>query len=491
MKPVTSHVSRALETLSHDPGVTEQQRAALEKNLPKVEAFAEGGSRSTLVDALARSPAFTRAEAEAVVADLALYLRPAGLTVSEAAAGALEKLAKAGTTTTTVRFPIPDMMLKDGKTLALTADVGGDPKKMVSLELRLMVMHPRAKDALQIKLTSPSGTAIELTKDQLAQLGGSEARIKLPSFAGAMFAGKWKLEITDDKKKDGGMIHEAALAIVTEGAEPEKPYVSPPKYEDIIRQSTTRPNKTLEKFSALHDQFMTPEHLQHHAKWHEENGSGGTRGKGSGQLFMLFHHWMMVEMSDFAKAHGANELSPSPIWDPTKAIPPEIHNRKATRDNTDPKIRLPTWLTLDKKAKTVAPGDISAAAGMYDVKSLHDIKTLDDLGRVLGTSGYHGSAHNKIGGTMATFGSPQDPIFFGWHGHLDDLMMGWLKETENGKKWAKANKELLETPMPMGGGIKGPKPVDVHAPIDELDREWRKTHGFPPLVPLDAAPAGH
>jgi hypothetical protein len=66
-----------------------------------------------------------------------------------------------------------------------------------------------------------------------------------------------------------------------------------------------------------------------------------------------------------------------------------------------------------------------------------DIPDLDSLGQAIGSE-YHGSLHGDVGGTMSSFYSPADPIFYGWHGLIDTLADVWLA-TPNGKAWAAAH----------------------------------------------------
>jgi subtilisin-like proprotein convertase family protein len=464
--------ARAVEALSHDAAISPGQKEVLAKALPAIEAFARGGSKTDLRGALAESDAFSKRDVSAVVKKLEKLL--AGVDPSTVISSALTTLAGAQEVHAYM-FDLPRMaMIKDGgRPLNVTVDVPAGQPNAVALALKLHVMHPRPRDALAVKLTSPAGKSVDLTADQLAKLGGGEVAIDLPAFVGAPASGKWTLAIADKDKKpaDRGMLHMASVVVTIEGAGPAG-YVKPPHYEDMT-------SLELKKLAQLHNAFMMPEHLKHHSAWHEVNGPGGTRGPGSGELFLLFHHQMMKEFADYCAQHGAPDLVPMPIWDPTKRIPPEIKNPKAKRVTDNPKIPLPTWLTIEG-GDTVAPGEIPG------IKGLKDVKTLDDLGRLLGTSGYHASAHNGIGGTMATFGSPQDPVFFGWHGHLDDIMMQWIYKTENGQRWLQNNGDKLDhfqVPAKIATAVDRQirRGVDMDQPMDFTDAEWRRAHKKKPL----------
>jgi hypothetical protein len=51
---------------------------------------------------------------------------------------------------------------------------------------------------------------------------------------------------------------------------------------------------------------------------------------------------------------------------------------------------------------------------------------------------YHGAGHNAVGGIMSSFASPADPMFWGWHGHIDQILDAWLA-TPTGQAWAASN----------------------------------------------------
>jgi len=49
--------------------------------------------------------------------------------------------------------------------------------------------------------------------------------------------------------------------------------------------------------------------------------------------------------------------------------------------------------------------------------------------------GVHGMVHNYVGGTMATFSSPADPVFWMHHAQCDRLWAGWQAKVANAGKW--------------------------------------------------------
>ncbi len=68
------------------------------------------------------------------------------------------------------------------------------------------------------------------------------------------------------------------------------------------------------------------------------------------------------------------------------------------------------------------------------VRSLHDIETVDDLGRILGEN-YHGIGRGLLGGAMGGFESPRAPHFYVWHVGIDGVAEDWITQTEAGQNW--------------------------------------------------------
>jgi hypothetical protein len=67
-------------------------------------------------------------------------------------------------------------------------------------------------------------------------------------------------------------------------------------------------------------------------------------------------------------------------------------------------------------------------APFFGYTSLGQFRTTGELGRALGAS-YHGTVHNTVGSTMASFSSPQAPIFYPWHGYIDHIYAEWQRHT--------------------------------------------------------------
>lgn len=183
-----------------------------------------------------------------------------------------------------------------------------------------------------------------------------------------------------------------------------------------------------------------PKMIAMHEAWHQQNGSGGTMGPGSGERFMQFHANLMRDFGALlAKENPGlwDRLGKKlPKWDTTAAIPKEFY--------------FPTMLATAKGAKGIdwkVPGYLTATGGgetftlsdggsAKTIRSLNDIDNPDELGRVLGKSGAHAVGHVRCGGQMSQFSSIGTPVFVLWHGGpVEEIREAWL-QTAKGKAWA-------------------------------------------------------
>jgi len=201
-----------------------------------------------------------------------------------------------------------------------------------------------------------------------------------------------------------------------------------------------------------HVNYMTTygaEELPMHVDWHAINGSGGADGPGSGIAFLGFHRAMMNNFRKFAMENGGRTWLP--ISTTALVIPPWLGDALQALggagfvDQYAPRVNdqltnygIPAYLTTAGTPSTQWPNNtvwVNNAQVTYT--RIGDIPDLDSLGQAIGSE-YHGSLHGAVGGTMSSFYSPADPIFYGWHGLIDTLADVWLA-TPNGKAWAAAH----------------------------------------------------
>lgn len=193
--------------------------------------------------------------------------------------------------------------------------------------------------------------------------------------------------------------------------------------------------------------IQSGEHMMtHHVDWHSLNGPGGTYGAGSGTAFLGFHRAMMNDFRRYALETNSRS------WLPIATVGPVFPNYlgdandslaalgmsdqyvpRADQSMTD--WGVPRYLTAGGVAN--ANWDSNVVVDGVTYNKLEDYNDLDTLGRAI-ASQYHASLHISVSGTMDSFYSPADPIFFGWHGLIDKLATAWLA-TAKGQAWAAAN----------------------------------------------------
>lgn len=431
-------------------------------------AKAPAGTEARSVPPASYRPSAVSGETQAALARLRSCT--SGTSPAESIGEALASIAQRTVTTSLAFDSIPD----DGSPASKPIDVANEGA-IQSVTLTLAPRQWAANERIQVSHADPTMMTMAWQSEPLASKGAGEIAFEIPghAFMEQPAGGSWTVQVLNPAHSASTI--SAKLEVTALGAAPvPETYTAPPHYEDKTADQ-------LKRLTALHKRFMTDDMLKNHEAWHDVNGPGGTQGAGSGNLFLLFHHEMMLQFQRFLKDNGGSDLLPMPIWDPMKAIPEEVAYQP--RDSNNPAIPLPSWLTLEG-GHDEAPGDITG------VKSLKDVKSVDDLGRILGTSGYHATGHEDIGGTMATFASPADPVFFGWHGHIDDLLMKFLYLTENGRTWMKSEsnrRQLVEFQVPpdiaraVQARMDNLPPNIATTKEDYTDAVWRAAQGYPPL----------
>lgn len=221
------------------------------------------------------------------------------------------------------------------------------------------------------------------------------------------------------------------------------------------------------EYSSMHQDYFANRGgmiIDMHVMWHQTNDSGGTAGRGSGIAFLGMHRAMVNDLRAFALANGRrswipinmNALVPYAVYDaagPLMAAGMDMATNTPYYDEwysprwgddltgtfTPPYLTASGGAAVGQWTSTFSfPAGEEPAGGGPVYSKLNDIPDLDTLGRIIGMSGFHGSVHGIIGGTMNGYGSPSDPIFYAWHGYIDTIVDNWLKTTA-GRNWMTAN----------------------------------------------------
>lgn len=155
--------------------------------------------------------------------------------------------------------------------------------------------------------------------------------------------------------------------------------------------------------SAILDYITQPvidEHSNAH-DWHHP---------ADGELFFIRHHEYLNKLETYLIAHGVGRFVPLPEWDPGTTIPDEFlvadELVRQTPMNPNPNKPLPA-----------------------EFNDLCSFPTLSDL--AVNLENWHDGVHGAVGGAMAPLSeSPGTPIFWLWHGFLDNMYHGYEWQCE-------------------------------------------------------------
>lgn len=186
-------------------------------------------------------------------------------------------------------------------------------------------------------------------------------------------------------------------------------------------------------FSFLHNEYVkeTPI-IEEHIKWHNENGSGGTLGEGSGEEFLLFHQRMINDLSEYI----GQEI---PQW---RDFDSDIVNKFPLANNVKLSpfyqkmpLKTPSYLQYNSSEPEfpTRPPEITSKGEQKTVNRLEDFESVDELGRVIGLS-WHGELHGVLGAILLNFESPRAPQFYCLHQSIAKKTDEYL-ETQKGKQW--------------------------------------------------------
>jgi hypothetical protein len=170
---------------------------------------------------------------------------------------------------------------------------------------------------------------------------------------------------------------------------PAQPGVRPNVYDFSASQRTTLVNGILA--------FITAPVLQEHAEAHDWHHPS------VGELFFSRHHDYLKQLESYLLANGLSQFVPVPEWDPGTAIPSQFMV-------TDP---LVSQATLNQNPNQPIPS-------AFQDRVLCNFTTPSAL--AVQVESWHDGVHGAVGGAMGTIPeAPGAPIFWLWHGLLDDM----------------------------------------------------------------------
>ncbi|MFK8005591.1 MAG: tyrosinase family protein [Saprospiraceae bacterium] len=179
--------------------------------------------------------------------------------------------------------------------------------------------------------------------------------------------------------------------------------------------------------------------------------------------FMPFHRVYLEGMEDFFILQGHPEFVPLPSWDPTTPTPTEFEvvdadcmatNCTINVGNGNPSEYCSTPVNWDPDESRPNYLNLPVQNGSNNDLCDHDHSPTepgeedeDGLSRRL-EEPYHNEVHEEMGGNMFSFASPASPIFWNWHGYLDDMWKEWecncpQSNTENVDLYIKDNAYVM------------------------------------------------
>src|SRR6266496_1433828 len=133
-----------------------------------------------------------------------------------------------------------------------------------------------------------------------------------------------------------------------------------------------------------------------------------------GEHAFITHRNYIGDLEQWLAIHGGSEFTPLPSWNPPNPIPPEFNVVKPQDNGTARPPLVNLTPNLGKPAGLVPP----ALCGIADADALWDNNV----------DGWHGAVHVTIGGTMGDIHiAPAAPVFFCWHGYVDEIYEDWLR----------------------------------------------------------------
>jgi hypothetical protein len=133
-----------------------------------------------------------------------------------------------------------------------------------------------------------------------------------------------------------------------------------------------------------------------------------------GEHAFITHRNFIGDLENWLTVNGSREFVPLPSWNPANPIPPEFNVVKPQDNGTIRPALVNLNPNFGKPAGLVPP----ALCGIAGADSLWDNYT----------DGWHGAVHVTINGTMGDITiAPAAPIFFCWHGYIDEIYDDWLR----------------------------------------------------------------
>lgn len=209
--------------------------------------------------------------------------------------------------------------------------------------------------------------------------------------------------------------------------------------------------------------------------------------------FFPWHKDYLGGLEKFLLAKGYPRFVPLPKYIPAKGNPiprplAEDKSGKLIVNNLEP-ANLDSWTSAGLSSKDVGKF-------IYDLRPSKDGKfddTIPDSAVLSDTAVWpHNDTHNLIGGTMASFRSPDAPIFWLYHAFIDDIQYDWKQLKAKGRTRPESELPNLKTARTFRAKVEVQNGGVVLVGVDRDVKFLATPDGssFDALIPLLAAAQG-
>ncbi len=203
--------------------------------------------------------------------------------------------------------------------------------------------------------------------------------------------------------------------------------------------------------------------------------------------FFPWHQDYLAGLEKFLLDKGYSKFVPLPKYIPAEGNPiprvfAEDKNGKLIVNNLNP-ANLDTWIAAGLQSKDLGKF-------VFDIRPQKDGKfddTIPDSAVLSDTAVWpHNDTHNTIGGTMASFRSPDAPIFWLYHAFIDDIQYDWKQLKKSGRTRTEAELPNIKTARSFRAKVELVNGAVVLAGVDRDVKYLVTPDGtsFDALIPL-------
>ena len=216
--------------------------------------------------------------------------------------------------------------------------------------------------------------------------------------------------------------------------------------KEITQMSVDERERYINVYKAAYDDDSTIINIKAHATMHQNLFSSGIHNNGT---FLPWHRWCLLQIENILRDKEASMYEERtvtiPYWD--WSLHPKINESTFWGDGTDQfsgdgddanshNIMTGSFEDFNKPELKRNIGNGSSATQEVIQSSLLDrypsYTQYDNFrNRLEHGPGLHDSIHNIIGGSMASGGSANDPIFFSHHANIDRIWSVWQENSED------------------------------------------------------------